>query len=110
MEPILISCAGMDVHEKKVDVCIVHGPLDKPPIYEIRTFSTMISDLEDLKSWLNKREVTTIAMESTGIYWKPIFNIMEDEFEVVLANPQHIKALRMNKTDIQGTASGLLIC
>ena len=100
----------MDVHEKKVDVCIVHGPLDKPPIFEIRTFSTMTSDLEDLKSWLNKREVTTIAMESTGIYWKPIFNIMEDEFEVVLANPQHIKALRMNKTDIQGTAGGLLIC
>jgi len=101
IEPILISCAGMDVHEKKVDVCIAHGALDKPPIFEIRTFSTMTSNLEDLKSWLNKHEVTTIAMESTGIYWKPIFNIMEDEFEVVLANPQHIKALRMNKTDIK---------
>jgi hypothetical protein len=45
MEPILISCAGMDVHEKKVDVCIAHGPLDKPPIFEIRAFSTMTSDL-----------------------------------------------------------------
>jgi transposase len=101
MEPILISCAGMDVHEKKVDVCIAHGPLDKPPIFEIRTFSTMTSDLEDLKSWLKVYEVTTIAMESTGIYWKPIFNIMEDEFDVVLANPQHIKALRMNKTDLK---------
>ena len=101
MEPILISCAGMDVHEKKVDVCIVHGPLDKPPIFEIRTFSTMTSDLEVLKLWLKKYAVTTIAMESTGVYWKPIFNIMEDEFDVVLANPQHIKALRMNKTDIK---------
>ena len=101
MEPILISCAGMDVHEKKVDVCIAHGPLDKPPIFEIRTFSTMTSDLEVLKLWLKKYEVTTIAMESTGIYWKPIFNILEDEFDVVLANPQHIKALRMNKTDIK---------
>jgi transposase len=101
MEPILISCAGMDVHEKKVDVCIAHGPLDKPPIFEIRTFSTMTSDLEALKLWLKKYEVTTIAMESTGVYWKPIFNIMEDEFDVVLANPQHIKALRMNKTDIK---------
>jgi transposase len=101
MEPILISCAGMDVHEKKVDVCIAHGPLDKPPIFEIRTFPTMTSDLEVLKLWLKKYEVTTIAMESTGVYWKPIFNIMEDEFDVVLANPQHIKALRMNKTDIK---------
>jgi transposase len=91
----------MDVHEKKVDVCIVHGPLDKPPIFEIRTFSTMTSDLEVLKLWLKKYAVTTIAMESTGVYWKPIFNIMEDEFDVVLANPQHIKALRMNKTDIK---------
>jgi len=101
MEPILISCAGMDVHEKKVDVCIAHGPLDKPPVFEIRTYSTMTSDLEDLKSWLKGHGVTAIAMESTGVYWKPIFNIMEDEFEVVLANPQHIKALRMNKTDIK---------
>jgi transposase len=101
MEPILISCAGMDVHEKKVDVCIAHGPLDKPPIFEIRAFSTMTSDLEVLKLWLKKYEVTTIAMESTGVYWKPIFNIMEDEFDVVLANPQHIKSLRMNKTDIK---------
>jgi transposase len=91
----------MDVHEKKVDVCIAHGPLDKPPVFKIRTFSTMTSDLEALKSWLKEHGVTAIAMESTGVYWKSIFNIMEDEFEVVLANPQHIKALRMNKTDIK---------
>jgi len=101
MEPILISCAGMDVHEKKVDVCIVHGPLDKSPVFEFRTVSTMTADLEDLKSWLKEHEVTAIGMESTGIYWKPIFNIMEDEFDIVLVNPQHIKALRGKKTDIK---------
>jgi transposase len=101
MEPILISCAGMDVHEKKIDVCIAHGPIDKPPIYELRTFSTMTSDLEALKSWLKSYEVTAIAMESTGVYWKPIFNIMEDEFDILLAHPQHIKSLRRNKTDIK---------
>jgi transposase len=84
MEPILISCAGMDVHEKKVDVCIAHGPFDKPPKFEIRTFSTMTSDLEDLKTWLKKYEVTTIGMESTGVYWKPIFNVMEGDFEMFL--------------------------
>jgi transposase len=101
MEPILISCAGMDVHEKKVVVCIAHGPLDKPPVFDIRTFSTMTSDLEDLKSWLKEYGVTAIAMESTGVYWKPIFNIMEDDFDVVLANPIHLKALSQNKTDLK---------
>jgi transposase len=91
----------MDVHEKKVVVCIAHGPLDKPPVFDIRTFSTMTSDLEDLKSWLKEYGVTTIAMESTGVYWKPIYNIMEDDFDVVLANPIHLKALSQNKTDLK---------
>ena len=100
MEPILISCAGMDVHEKKVDVCIAHGPFDKPPKFEIRTFSTMTSDLEELMTWLNKYEVTTIGMESTGVYWKPIFNVMEGQFEIVLANAQRLKAIPRKKTDI----------
>ncbi len=100
MEPILISCAGMDVHEKKVDVCIAHGPFDKPPKFEIRTFSTMTSDLEELMIWLKKYEVTTIGMESTGIYWKPIFNVMEGQFEIVLANAQRLKAIPRKKTDI----------
>jgi len=90
----------MDVHEKKVDVCIAHGPLDKPPKFEIRTFSTMTSDLEDLKIWLKKYDVTTIGMESTGVYWKPIFNVMEGELKIVLANAQRLKAIPRKKTDI----------
>ena len=100
MEPILISCAGMDVHEKKVDVCIAHGPFDEPPKFEIRTFSTMTLDLEELMAWLKKYEVTTIGMESTGVYWKPIFNVMEGEFAIVLANSQRLKAIPRKKTDI----------
>ena len=100
MEPILISCAGMDVHEKKVDVCIAHGPFDESPKFEIRTFSTMTLDLEELMAWLKKYEVTTIGMESTGVYWKPIFNVMEGEFAIVLANSQRLKAIPRKKTDI----------
>jgi transposase len=100
MEPVLTSCAGMDVHEKKVDVCIAHGPLDKPPKFVIRTFSTMTSDLEELMVWLKKYGVTTIGMESTGVYWKPIFNVMEDDFTIVLANAQRLKAIPRKKTDI----------
>jgi len=82
---------------EKVDVCIAHGPFDKPPKFEIRTFSTMTSDLEDLKTWLNKYEVTAIGMESTGVYWKPIFNVMEGDFEIVLANAQRLKAIPRKK-------------
>jgi transposase len=100
MEPILVSCAGMDVHEKKVDVCIAHGRSDKPPKFELRTFSTMTSDLEELMTWLKKYEVASIGMESTGIYWKPIFNVMEGQFEIVLANAQRFKAIPRKKTDI----------
>lgn len=100
MEPVLECCAGMDVREKKVDVCIAHGSLDKSPKFEIRTFSTMTSDLEELSSWLKKYKVTAIGMESTGVYWKPIFNIMEGEFTIVLANAQHLKSIPRKKTDI----------
>ena len=100
MEPVLESCAGMDVHEKKVDVCIAYGSLDKSPKFEIRTFSTMTSDLEELTIWLKKYNVKTVGMESTGVYWKPIFNVMEGEFTIVLANAQRLKAIPRKKTDI----------
>jgi transposase len=101
MEPVLISCAGMDVHEKKVDVCIAHGPLNKSPAFKIKTFSTMTSDLLKLKDWLKEYGVTTVAMESTGVYWKPIFNILEKDFDVILANAQHIKGIPGKKSDIK---------
>jgi transposase len=101
MEPVLISCAGMDVHEKKVDVCIAHGSLDKSPIFEIKTFPTMTSDLLKLKEWLKGYGVTTVAMESTGVYWKPIFNILERDFDVILSNARHIKGIPGKKSDIK---------
>lgn len=60
----------------------------------------MTWDLEELMTWLSKYDVTTIGMESTGVYWKPIFNVMEDQFEIVLANAQRLKAIPRKKTDI----------
>ena len=101
MQPILKSCCGLDVHKSMVMACIAHGPLDKPPKFEIRKFSTMTDDLRTLKEWLKEYGVTAVAMESTGIYWKPIFNILEDDFEVVLANAQHIKNVPGRKTDVK---------
>jgi transposase len=101
MQPILESCCGLDVHKSMVMACIAHGPLDKTPNFEIREFSTMTNDLRKLSEWLKEYNVTSIAMESTGIYWKPIFNILEDDFDVVLANAQHIKNVPGRKTDVK---------
>jgi transposase len=101
MQPILESCCGLDVHKSMVMACIAHGPLDKNPNFEIREFSTMTNDLRNLSEWLKEYNVTSIAMESTGIYWKPIFNILEDNFDVVLANAQHIKNVPGRKTDVK---------
>ena len=101
MQPILKSCCGLDVHKSMVMACVAHGPLDNPPIFEIRKFSTMTNDLRSLSEWMKEYGVTAVAMESTGIYWKPIFNILEDDFDIVLANAQHIKNVPGRKTDVK---------
>ena len=101
MQPILKSCCGLDVHKSMVMACIAHGPLNNPPIFEIRKFSTMTNDLRSLSEWMKEYGVTAVAMESTGIYWKPIFNILEDDFDIVLANAQHIKNVPGRKTDVK---------
>ena len=101
MQPILKSCCGIDVHKSMIKVSIAKGPLDKPPKFFTRTFSTMTSDLLKLKDWLRENDVEAVAMESTGVYWKPIFNILEDEFRVVLANPQYLKKVPGKKSDVK---------
>jgi hypothetical protein len=68
---------------------------------EIRTFGTMTSDLLALSDWLTEQGCTHVAMESTGDYWKPVFNLAEDIFEVILVNPQHVKAVPGRKTDVK---------
>jgi transposase len=84
-----------------IKVSIAKGPLDKPPKFFTRTFSTMTSDLLKLKDWLKENEVEAVAMESTGVYWKPIYNILEDEFLIVLANPQYLKKVPGKKSDVK---------
>lgn len=101
MHPILESCCGIDVHKSMIKVSIAKGPLNQPPKFFTRTFSTMTSDLLKLKDWLRENEVEAVAMESTGVYWKPIFNILEDEFRIVLANPQYLKKVPGKKSDVK---------
>ena len=101
MQSIMKSCCGIDVHKSMIKASIAQGSLDKPPKFMTRTFSTMTSDLLKLKDWLRENEVEAVAMESTGVYWKPIFNILEDEFPIVLANPQYLKKVPGKKSDVK---------
>ena len=81
VEPILETCCGMDVHKEKVTACVVSGPLDKAEeVFEVQEFSTMTCHLRELCMWLKDRDVHVVGMESTGIFWKPIFNILEGRF------------------------------
>lgn len=90
-------CAGLDVHKKTVVAAII-----VPGKKETRTFETMTADLLALSDWLMTAGVTHVAMESTGEYWKPVFNILENNFEeVLLVNAQHIKSVPGRKTDVK---------
>lgn len=97
MENLLDRVCGMDVHKETVVVCIMGEGIKK----EIRTFSTMTNDLIRLKQWLKENMITHVAMESTGVYWKPIYNILEDSFEIFLVNARHIKHVPGRKTDMK---------
>jgi len=96
MEIVHTHCAGLDVHKKTV-VSAIHTPGKK----ETRTFETMTLDLLALSDWLASEGITQVAMESTGEYWKPVFNILENNFEVLLVNAQHVKSVPGRKTDIK---------
>src|SRR5215468_3758764 len=92
-------CAGIDVGKKFLAVCVMVGPLQGEPQVEIRQFGTIRSQLDALHDWLKQQGVTHVAMESTGSYWKPVFNALEDAVKVYLANPQEVKNRKGHKTD-----------
>ena len=96
MDAIHQRCCGLDVHKKSVVACVI-----TPEGREIRSFRTMTGDLLALADWLKEHQVTHVAMESTGVYWKPVYNILEDEFTVMVVNAAHIKAVPGRKTDVK---------
>jgi transposase len=100
LEAILERCCGLDVHRDTVVACLLTGTLDERPQKEIRTFSTMSKGLHELLGWLQEAECTHVAMESTGVYWKPVYHVLEGSFELKLANAQRIKNVPGRKTDI----------
>jgi transposase len=104
MDAILERCAGLDVHQETVVACILYGSLDRKPQKETKTFGTTTKELLQLQDWLLKHNCTDVAMESTGVYWKPVWNILEGDFNLVLANAQRIKNVPGRKTDISDAA------
>jgi transposase len=92
-------CAGIDVGKKLLAVCIMVGPLEGEARVETRLFGTHRGELNRLRDWLKEEAITHVVMESTGSYWKPVFNVLEDVVQVYLANPQEVKNRRGHKTD-----------
>ncbi|TYR75169.1 IS110 family transposase [Rossellomorea vietnamensis] len=104
MDAILERVAGLDVHQETVVACVLFGPLDRRAKKETKTFGTTVNELLELQDWLAKHKITDVAMESTGVFWKPVWNILEGEFTLILANAQRIKNVPGRKTDISDAA------
>jgi len=102
MEVLYRACAGIDVHKKSVTVCLLKSkPEGGKPGKEVREFATMTADLLAMADWLTEEGCTHVAMESTGEYWKPIFNLLEGVFDITLANSRDVKNVPGRKTDVK---------
>jgi transposase len=101
MEVVHPRCCGLDVHKDTVVACLLTPGPGGRPRSEVRTFGTLTDELLALGDWLAGVGCTHVAMESTGVYWKPIWNLLEGQFELLLANAQHIKRVPGRKTDVQ---------
>jgi transposase len=101
MEVVYEYCCGLDIHKKTVVACVVVPGAGKQPHKEIRTFNTMTADLLVLADWLTLKRVTHVALESTGVYWKPAWNVLEGSFTLLLVNARHIKQVPGRKTDVK---------
>ncbi len=101
MRAIIERCCGLDVHQQTVVACLLVGEPGRPPRQEVRTWRTTTRELEALRDWLKAEGVTHVGMESTGIYWRPIYAVLEGHFELILGNARHIKTVPGRKTDVK---------
>ena len=101
MDTLHRVCAGLDVHKDTVVACVRRLDERDRVRREVRTFGTTTPDLLELLDWLVECRVPIAAMESTGVYWKPIFNLLEGHAEVLLVNPEHIRKVPGRKTDVK---------
>src|SRR5215467_2597601 len=101
MQVVYPRCCGLDIHKKSIVACVLLTEVDGSSQRFVRTFGTMTVDLLALGEWLNFHDVTHVAMESTGVLWRPVFNVLEEGRTLILVNAQHIKALPGRKTDVK---------
>ena len=103
MKTLHRRCAGLDAHSDSVVACARLSVRTKVS-HEVRRFSTTTQDLLELGDWMAAQGITHVAMEATGVYWKPIWHILEGRFELVLANAAHIKNVPGRKSDVSDAA------
>jgi transposase len=103
MEVVHAISAGLDVHLKTVVACVLRSAAAGTS-QQTRTFGTTLPELQRLRDWLRDQGVTAVAMEATGVYWKPVYNVLEGHFTLLVANPEHIKAIPRRKTDPKDAA------
>jgi transposase len=102
MDVLIERCAGLDVHRDTVVACVRKpGDSARQRAGEVRTFSTVMQGLSQLQAWLKSEGVTHVAMESTGVYWRPVYSVLEGGFELMLVNARHIKGVPGRKTDVR---------
>lgn len=101
MEAIVERCCGLDVHQATVVACLVVGGAHERPRKELRTFGTTTRELQALHAWLKAAGCTTVGMESTGVYWKPVYTVLEGSFDLILGNAHHMKNVPGRKTDMK---------
>jgi transposase len=99
MSEIIERCAGIDIGKRFLLCCVLTGAANEEPHSQTLRFETTVPALERLREWLREQGVTYVAMESTGSYWIPVFNLLEDHFTVILANPEEVKNRKGHKTD-----------
>src|SRR5438067_12171516 len=99
MDVVHAKCAGLDVHQQTVVAC-ARLAIGRSVAYDVRTFATTTPELLALTDWLTAHGCTHVAMESTGVYWKPVWQVLDGSFELVLANAMHVRNIPGRKTDV----------
>lgn len=97
---VVERCAGIDVGKREVVVTVLIGPLQEEPKAETRSFGTTVPELKQLREWLRETACTAVLMESTGVYWMPVRNVIEDSVAVIVANAYEVRARKGHKTDV----------
>jgi hypothetical protein len=96
------NCCGLDVHKKMIAACLIWEDAEGSSVTEKRLFGSMTRELHELAQWLCAAQVTAVAMEATGVYWMPVWNVLEAYgLQLLLINPEHYKAVRRKKTDLK---------